>query len=89
MTARFLLNLREWDYRMSNPETDEWDIDGGGELGAIQFKKSERPTTTATTTQWTINDVFGDDPLLKPVEFDVSSESGSSSGAASTSRIGP
>ena len=88
MTARFLLNLREWDHRMLNPETDQWDIDEkdeGGQLGDIQFKRSERRTTT---TQWTINDVLGDDPLLKPVEFEGSSEGGSLSGA-STSRIEP
>ena len=78
MTARFLLNLREWDHRMSNPETDQWDIHRGGEggkLSAIQFKKSER-----RTSQWSINDVLGDDPLLKPVRFEVNPEGGSSTG---------
>ena len=78
MTARFLLDLREWDYRILNPETVQWDIDEGGQLGDIQFKRSERrTTTTTTTTQWTINDVLGDDSLLKPIEIEVSSEGGS------------
>ena len=76
---------------MLNPETDQWDIqggegegEGGGGLGALQFKKTEPRTTT---TQWTINDVLGDDPMLRPVEFEVSAnlEGGSSSGS-STSR---
>ena len=52
---------------MSNRETDQWDIPGGG--GGIQFKKSE-----PRTTRWTINDVLGDDPLLKPVESEVNLE---------------
>ena len=80
MTARFLLNLREWDHRMSNPETDQWDIHGGGEgdqptgsISAMQFKRSE-----PRTTQWTTNDVLGDDPLLKPVKFEVNPEGGPS-----------
>ena len=61
---------------MSNPETDQWDIHGGregGQLSAIQFKKSE-----PRTSQWTINDVLGDDPLLKPVRSEVNPEGGSS-----------
>jgi hypothetical protein len=67
MTARFLLNLREWDHHMSNPETDQWDIHGGGDQGrsAIQFKKFE-----TRTMRLTINDVLGDDPLLKPVAME-------------------
>ena len=83
MTARFLLNLREWDHRMFNSETDQWDIHQGGEAGqleptgsAMQFRKFE----PRTTTQWTINDVLGDDPLLKPVKFEVNPEGGSSTG---------
>ena len=80
MTARFLLNLREWDHRMSNLEIDQWQWDiHGGEgtpLSAMQFKKSE----PRTATQWTINDVLGDDPLLKPVKSEVNPEGGSSSG---------
>ena len=52
---------------MSNRETDQWDIPGGGD--GIQFKKSE-----PRTTRWTINDVLGDDPLLKPVESEVNLE---------------
>jgi len=48
---------------MSNPEADQWDIPEGD---GIQFKKSE-----PRTTRWTINDVLGDDPLLKPVESEV------------------
>ena len=72
---------------MSNSETDQQDTHGGGEGGqltAIQFKKSE-----SRITQWTINDVLGNDPLLNPVEFvEVNPEGGSSSGA-STSRTGP
>ena len=70
---------------MSNSETDQWDVKGAGQLSAIQFNNSEPHTST---TQWTINDVFGDDPLLKPVEFEVNPEGGSSSGA-SMSRTGP
>ena len=50
MTARFLLNLREWDHRMSNLEIDQWQWDIlGGEgtpLSAMQFKKSEPRTYT-------------------------------------------
>ena len=118
MTARFLLRLREWDHRMSNPgtETDQWDIHGDGQptthedgqleptthedgqpsthgdgqptthTHAIQLNKPEPRTTT---TQWTIKDVLGDDPMLKPVAFEVSPgpEGGPSSGA-STSRTG-
>jgi hypothetical protein len=68
---------------MSNPETDQWDIPGGGDhRSAIQFKKSE-----PRTTRWTINDVLGDDPLLKPVESEVNPED-ISSGSASMSRTG-
>ena len=55
---------------MSNPEIDLWDIHGGGEgdpLSPMQFKKSE----PHTATQWTINDILGDDPLLKPVKSEV------------------
>ena len=72
MTARFLLHLREWDHRMSNgPETDQWDIPGtdSEHIQPIQFQKSE-----PRITQWTINDILGDDPLLKPVEFEVNLE---------------
>ena len=64
---------------MSNPETDQWDIHGGGEGGQpspMQFEKSE----PRTATQWTINDVLGDDPLLKPVKFEVNPEGGSFTG---------
>jgi hypothetical protein len=73
MTARFLLHLREWDHRMSNleTETDQWNTHGrGGDNEAIRFKKSE-----PRVTQWTINDVLADDPLLKPVapEMDIPS----------------
>ena len=82
MTARFLLNLREWDYRMSNPdlETDQCEIHAGGEDGQpspMQFEKSE----PRTATQWTINDVLGDDPLLKSVKFEVNPQGGLSSGS--------
>jgi len=61
MTAGFLLNVREWDHHMSNPETYQWDIHGGGNdhRSAIQFETRTMP--------WTINNVLGDDPLLKPV----------------------
>ena len=84
MTARYLLLLREWDHRMSNPETDQWDIHGGegSQLSAIQFNNSE-----PRSTHWTINGVLGDDPLLKPVEFEVDPEDRSLSGA-SMSRTG-
>jgi len=80
MTARFLLNLREWDHRMSNPETDEWDNGRGGDGEDIRFKKSE-----PRATQWTINDVLADDPLLRPPvapEIDIPSR------GASLSRTG-
>ena len=76
MTARFLLHLREWDRQMSNPETGQSDIPGGD---GIQFKKSE-----PRTTRWTINDVLGDDPLLKPVESEVNLEDSLSPSSAST-----
>ena len=66
MTARFLINLRQWDHQISNAETDQWNTQGrGGDHTAIQFKRSE-----PRATQWTINDVLGDDPLLKPVEVE-------------------
>ena len=77
MTARFLLNLREWDHHMTNPETDQWDIYGGGNHHSpIRFQKSE-----PHATQWTIHDVLVDDPLLKPVasETDMLSTDASSS----------
>jgi hypothetical protein len=81
MTARFLLHLREWDHRMTNRETDQWSTHGrrGDHNAAIRFNKSE-----PHTTQWTINDILRDDPLLKPVgsEMDISSS------GASASRIG-
>jgi hypothetical protein len=67
---------------MSNSESDHWDIPGGGDNEGIQFKKSE-----PRTTRWTINDVLGDDPLLKPVELEVNLED-RSSGGASLSRTG-
>jgi hypothetical protein len=75
MTARFLLHLREWDHRMSDPETDQWNTHGRRDdhNTAIRFKKSE-----PHSTQWTINDVLGDDPLLRPPvasELDISSSS--------------
>jgi len=82
MTARFLLNLREWDHRMTNPETDEWNTHGRGgdhHHTAMRFKKSE-----PHATQWTINDVLGDDPLLRP----VASSGMDISGGASLSRTG-
>ncbi|KIM35944.1 hypothetical protein M413DRAFT_449480 [Hebeloma cylindrosporum] len=73
MTARFLLHLREWDHRIYKSETDEWLTRGGGGGGGdhvpIQFKKTE-PTNT---TQWTINDVLGDDPLLRPLGTEMDS----------------
>ena len=58
---------------MSNPETDHWNTHGrrGDDNTAIRFKKSE-----PHSTQWTINDVLGDDPLLRPPvasELDISS----------------
>ncbi|KIM38935.1 hypothetical protein M413DRAFT_419912 [Hebeloma cylindrosporum] len=92
MTARFLLNLREWDHRMTNPESDEWDIPGGGgggggghrSAGGIQFRKSE-----PRSTRWTINDVLGDDPLLKPVETEsIGDQEEGPSGGSSRSRSG-
>ena len=76
MTARFLLNLREWDHRMTNPETDQRDTHGRGRdpHSPMRFKKSE-----LHTTQWTIHDVLVDDPLLMPVatETDISSSDAS------------
>jgi hypothetical protein len=78
MTARFLLNLREWDHRMTNPETEQWDTHGrgGDHHSPIRFQKSE-----PHATQWTIHDVLVDDPLLKPVasETDMTSSDTSSS----------
>jgi len=63
MTARFLIHLREWDYRISNQETDHWNTRGGaGNLSTIRFKEFE-----PDTAQRTINDGFDDDPLLKPL----------------------
>jgi len=64
---------------MSNMETDQWDLRGGegGRRSAIQFKKSE-----LRTTRWTINDVLGDDPLLKPVKSEVNPEDESAIGAS-------
>jgi hypothetical protein len=57
---------------MTNPETDQWDTHaiGGDHHSPMRFKKSE-----ARATQWTINDVLVDDPLLRPVasEMDISS----------------
>jgi len=70
MTARFLLHLREWDHRISNQETDQWNTFGeAGNLSSIRFKKSDPPAT-----QWTIKDVLDDDPLLKPLGSTVNSE---------------
>jgi len=70
---------------MSSPETDQWDLHGGGSdhRSAIQFKKSE-----PRTTRLTISDVLGDDPVLKPVpvESEVNLQERSSSGP-STSRL--
>ena len=85
MTARFLLHLREWDHRISNAVTDQWNTHGGGNHGAasaIQFKRSE-----PRATQWTVNDVLGDDPLLKPVVLEENSQDMPSS-SASLSRTG-
>ena len=70
MTAHFLLNLRDWDHHMSNPEIYQWNIHGGGDhRSAIQFKESQ-----PRTRRWTINDVLGDDPFPKPVEPEVNFE---------------
>ena len=78
MTARFLINLRQWDHRISNAETDEWNVQGrGGDHTAIQFKRSE-----PRATQWTVNDVLGDDPLLKPVVLEENSQDMPSSSAS-------
>ncbi|KIM38898.1 hypothetical protein M413DRAFT_75596 [Hebeloma cylindrosporum] len=80
MTARFLLNLREWDHRMTNPETEEWNAHGIGGYhhhSPMRFAKSE-----CRATQWTINDVLREDPLLKGAE---ASEREISSGDASLS----
>lgn len=82
MTARFLLHLREWDHRISNSQTDQWHTRGGGDQGPIQFKKRE-----PSTTQWTINDVLGDDPLLRPLGMEVGTGDESLE-EASTSRMG-
>ena len=85
MTARFLLNLKEWDHRRSNPEIDQWDIHGGGDhRSAMHFKKSEPRTMRST-----INDVIVNDPVLKPVpmESELNLEERLSSGP-STSRTG-
>ena len=72
MTARFLLHLREWDDRIRNPGTDQWHAWGGrDDLGPMGFKKSE--SHAAAATQWTINNVLGDDPLLRPLGFEVRS----------------
>jgi len=68
---------------MSKPETDQWDIYGGGDhRSAIQFNQSE-PLTMRST----INDVLGDDPLLKPmpVESEVNLQDRSSSGPPTSS----
>ena len=62
---------------MTSVETvDEQDTHGraGNHHTAIQFKRFEAPTT-----QWTINDVFSDDPLLKPVAAETNLSSSSSS----------
>jgi len=73
MTARFLLNLREWD-RMTNRETDQLNTHGtgGDHCTSIRFNKSE-----PHATQWSVNSIFADDPLLKPVptEMDIPSSS--------------
>jgi hypothetical protein len=87
MTPSFLLNLREWDHHMSNPETDQWDIHRGGSdyRSTTQFKKSE-----PHPTRLTINDVLGDDPLLlKPVPMgsQVNLEERLPSGSSTSSRI--
>jgi len=66
MTARFLLHLREWDHRISNLQTDQWHTRGGGNHGSIQFKKHE-----PGTTQWTVSNMLGDDPLLRPLGTEV------------------
>jgi len=63
MTARFLIHLREWDHRISNQETEQWNTRGGaGNLSAIRFERH-------TALERTINDVLDDDPLLKPLRF--------------------
>jgi len=71
MTARFLHHLREWDDRICNPETDQWHARGGGhnDDGPMRFEKSE--PRAAAATQWTINNLLGDDPLLRPLVSEV------------------
>ncbi|KIM38924.1 hypothetical protein M413DRAFT_419909 [Hebeloma cylindrosporum] len=66
MTARFLIHLREWDDRMSNPETNRWKArtEGGGTNGQIRFKESSIPSTLSLN----LTAVLGDDPLLRPLE---------------------
>jgi len=87
MTARFLLHLREWDDRTCNPETDQWHVRGGHEdHGPIRFKKSE--PRAAASTQWTINNVLGDDPLLRPLGSGVRSGD-EPSGESSLARAEP
>ena len=66
MTARFLLHLRVWDDRICNPETDELRAHRGRSTGPMRFKKSE-----PHATQWTINNMLGDDPLLRPLGSEV------------------
>ena len=80
MTARFLLHLREWD----DPEADQWHArEGRNDDGPIRFKKSE--PRAAAATQWTINNVLGDDPLLRPLGSEVRS-GGEPSGESSLTR---
>ena len=77
MTARFLLHLREWD----DPETDQWHARGGrNDGGPIRFKKSE--PRAAGATQWTIINVLGDDPLLRPLGSQVRSGDEPSGGSS-------
>lgn len=70
MTARFLLHLREWDNRSRNPESDQWNAHAGhSDHSPMQFKKSE----THAKQQWSISNVLGDDPLLRPLRSEAHS----------------
>ncbi|KAF8156564.1 hypothetical protein B0H34DRAFT_709679 [Crassisporium funariophilum] len=59
MTARFLLHLREWEYKSTHSVHDGSHHENYG--GApIQFKRTER-----NSTHWSITDEFGEDPVLR------------------------
>ena len=62
MTARFLLHLRDWEHQASGAAFMSAE---GGKRTLLRFNKT---TENGNDLGWTINDEFGNDPVLEARE---------------------